>query len=85
MKFLYKNEKTATQATKTSQICEVYGDAAVSVRVTQQGLARFGSSNVDAPLSGRPIIENIDKIMEKLRHDRHQSCRDIAKELNIYH
>ena len=86
LKFLYKKGKNATQA--TNEICEVYGDDAVSVRVAQQWFARFRSGNFDvkdAPRSGRPIVEKVDEIMEKIDQDRHISCHDIAKALNIHH
>ncbi|XP_049307894.1 histone-lysine N-methyltransferase SETMAR-like isoform X2 [Bactrocera dorsalis] len=86
LKFLFKDGKNATQA--TNAICEVYGDDAVSVRVAQQWFARFRSGNFvvrDAPRSGRPIVEKVDEIMEKIELDRHISSHDIAKELNIHH
>ena len=48
----------------------------------------FRSGNFDvqnAQRSARPIVERVDKIMEKIELDRHMSCHDIAKELNINH
>uniref|UniRef100_A0A0K2T435 Histonelysine Nmethyltransferase SETMARlike [Ceratitis capitata] n=1 Tax=Lepeophtheirus salmonis TaxID=72036 RepID=A0A0K2T435_LEPSM len=39
-----------------------------------------------APHTGRPIVENVDKIMEKIsRIDSHFSSRRIAHEMKIDH
>ena len=68
----------------TNQICEVYGDYAVSVRVAQQWFARFHFGNVDVKdglRSGWPIVEKVDDIIEKI--DRHISHHDITKEQKI--
>ncbi|GFU08336.1 histone-lysine N-methyltransferase SETMAR [Trichonephila clavipes] len=35
--------------------------------------------------SGRPVIENVDKITEKIEVDRHVSSRSITQELKIDH
>ncbi|GFY35903.1 histone-lysine N-methyltransferase SETMAR [Trichonephila clavipes] len=37
----------------------------------------------DAPRTGRPNIENVDKITEIIEVDRHVSSRSIAQELKI--
>ena len=69
LKFYYKK---ATQATK--KICDVYGPSAVSVRVAQIWFKRFQSGNFDvkdARHSGRPIMDKMDAIFEKVEHDRH--------------
>ncbi|GFV70345.1 histone-lysine N-methyltransferase SETMAR [Trichonephila clavipes] len=39
----------------------------------------------DAPRTGRPIVENVDKITEIIEVDRHNSNRSIAQELKIDH
>ncbi|GFY12992.1 histone-lysine N-methyltransferase SETMAR [Trichonephila clavipes] len=39
----------------------------------------------DAPRTGRPVAENVDKITEIIQVDRHISCRSIAQELKIDH
>ena len=47
---------------------------------------RFRSDNFhikDAPRSGRPIVENGDKIMEIVESNHHVSIVSIAQELNI--
>lgn len=86
LKFYFKKGKNASHAAK--KICEVYGEGAVSDRTAREWFARFRSGNFDvkdAPRSGRPIVENIDEIMQKVEQDRHISSVCIAKELNIHH
>ncbi|GFW23737.1 hypothetical protein TNCV_2032801 [Trichonephila clavipes] len=39
----------------------------------------------DAPSTGRPVVENVDKITEKMEVDRHVSSRSIDQELKIDH
>ncbi|QQP57101.1 Histone-lysine N-methyltransferase SETMAR, partial [Caligus rogercresseyi] len=70
-----------------SQVAEnvnsVYGPDTVTAN---HWFRRFRSGNFDVkdtPRSGRPIVENIDKIMEMIESDRHVSTVSIAKELNI--
>ncbi|XP_078038121.1 histone-lysine N-methyltransferase SETMAR-like [Augochlora pura] len=47
---------------------------------------RLGVFDVkDAPRTGRPVVENIDKITEIIEVDRHVSSRSVAQELKIDH
>ncbi|GFV39876.1 histone-lysine N-methyltransferase SETMAR [Trichonephila clavipes] len=47
---------------------------------------RSGISDVkDAPRKSRPIVENVDKITEIIKVDRHVSSRSISQELKIDH
>ncbi|CAK9819611.1 Histone-lysine N-methyltransferase SETMAR [Anthophora plagiata] len=39
----------------------------------------------DAPRTGRPVVENVDKVTEIIEVDRHVSSRSIAQELKIDH
>ncbi|GFV59875.1 histone-lysine N-methyltransferase SETMAR [Trichonephila clavipes] len=39
----------------------------------------------DAPRTGRPIVENVDKITEIIKVDRHVSGRNTTQELKINH
>ncbi|GFX30561.1 hypothetical protein TNCV_3462111 [Trichonephila clavipes] len=39
----------------------------------------------DAPRTGRPVVENVNKITEIIEIDRHVSSRSIAQELKIDH
>lgn len=86
MLYYYKKGKNAAKTCR--KICTVYGEDAVSERRTQEWFARFRSGNFDvkdARRSGRPIVENADKIMELIEVDRHVSTRSIAQELNTTH
>ncbi|GFV54148.1 histonelysine Nmethyltransferase SETMARlike [Trichonephila clavipes] len=38
-----------------------------------------------APRTGRPVVENVDKITEIIEIDRHVSSRSITQELKIDH
>lgn len=52
----------------------------------QRWFQRFRSGNMDVEdeaRSGRPIVENVDKIMEIVELDRHVSIYFIAQELKI--
>ncbi|GFT47433.1 uncharacterized protein TNCV_3749841 [Trichonephila clavipes] len=42
-------------------------------------------SSIDSPHTGRPVIENVDKITEIIEVDRHVSSRSIPQELQIDH
>lgn len=80
----YLEGKNASQATEL--ICDVYGPDTLSIRVAQHWFKRFRSGVVevkDAPRSGRPVVENVAKIMEIVESDRHVSTRNIAQELHI--
>ncbi|GFW66054.1 histone-lysine N-methyltransferase SETMAR [Trichonephila clavipes] len=47
---------------------------------------RSGISDVkDAPGTGRPVVKNVDKIIEIIEVDRHFSGHSIAQELKINH
>uniref|UniRef100_A0A0K2UG07 Histonelysine Nmethyltransferase SETMARlike [Ceratitis capitata] n=1 Tax=Lepeophtheirus salmonis TaxID=72036 RepID=A0A0K2UG07_LEPSM len=84
--FYYLQGKNASKATK--KICDVYGDDTISVRVAQQWFQRFRSGITevnDAPRTGRPVVEYVDKIIENIKIDRHVSSRSIAQELIIDH
>jgi len=39
----------------------------------------------DAPPSGRPVVENCDKIAELVERDQHSSSRSIGQELGMSH
>ncbi|GFU16258.1 histone-lysine N-methyltransferase SETMAR [Trichonephila clavipes] len=66
----------------------VYGvDTATAIYV--QCLFRRFRSGIfdvkDAPRTGRPVIENVDKITEIIKVGRHVSSRSITQELKIDH
>ncbi|GBP90915.1 hypothetical protein EVAR_66259_1 [Eumeta japonica] len=60
----------------------------MSVRVAQNVFKRFQFGNFDVkdePLSGRPVTDKVDAILEKVERDRHISSYNIAEELGIEH
>ncbi|GFY15242.1 histone-lysine N-methyltransferase SETMAR [Trichonephila clavipes] len=67
--------------------CEcVYGADTVTDNYVQFWSRRFRSGIFDikvAPRTGRPILENVDKITEIIEVDQHVSNRTIAQELKI--
>ncbi|GFS62625.1 histone-lysine N-methyltransferase SETMAR [Trichonephila clavipes] len=83
---------TRCQGEIASQVAEiangVYGTNTVTVTYVQIWFRRFPSGIFDvkvAPRTGRPVIENSDKIPEIMEGDRHVSSRSIAQELRIDH
>ncbi|GFV36850.1 histone-lysine N-methyltransferase SETMAR [Trichonephila clavipes] len=75
-----------------SQLAEiangVYGADTVTVNYVQFWFRRFHSGIFDvkdAPRTGRPVVENVDKITEIIEIDRHVSSPSITKELKIDH
>ena len=84
--FYFRKGKNAAQAHR--KLCGVYGNECLSERQCQNCFARLRSGNfyVKAePRPGRPIVEKVDEILQKIEVDRHISSRDIATELNIDH
>ncbi|GFU79826.1 histone-lysine N-methyltransferase SETMAR [Trichonephila clavipes] len=74
------------------QVAEIvkgdYGVITVKANYVQFWFRRFPSSIFDvknAPRTGRPVVEIVDKITEIMEVDRHLSSRSIAQELKIDH
>ena len=66
----------------------VYGANTVTANYTQFWFRRFRIDIFDvkdAPRTGRPVVENVDKITEMIDVDRHVSSCNIAQELKIDH
>ena len=66
----------------------VYGADTITANYLQFWFRRFRSGNFDvkvAPRKGRPVVANVDKIIEKIEVDRHVSSRSIVQELTIDH
>ncbi|GFV47221.1 histone-lysine N-methyltransferase SETMAR [Trichonephila clavipes] len=66
----------------------VYGVNTVTANYVQFWFRRFRSGIFDvkdAPRTGRPVAENVDKTTEIIEVDRHVSGRSIAQELKIDH
>ncbi|CAK9796605.1 Histone-lysine N-methyltransferase SETMAR [Anthophora quadrimaculata] len=84
LQYHYDQGEKAEQAAK--KICAVYGPSTVSNATAKRWFQRFRSGNMDVEdeaRSGRPIVENVDKIMEIVESDRHVSTYSIAQELKI--
>ncbi|KAG5321977.1 SETMR methyltransferase, partial [Acromyrmex heyeri] len=84
LQFFFDKGENASQAAEN--VNSVYGPDTVTANHAQFWFRRFRSGNFDvkdASLSGRPIVENVDKIMEIVESDRHVSTVSIVQELNI--
>ncbi|QQP54383.1 Histone-lysine N-methyltransferase SETMAR [Caligus rogercresseyi] len=82
--FIFDKGENASQAAEN--VNSVYGPDTVTANHAQFWFRRFRFGNLeakDAPSSGRPIVENIDKIIEIVESDRHVSTVSITQELNI--
>ncbi|GFV67411.1 histone-lysine N-methyltransferase SETMAR [Trichonephila clavipes] len=76
----------------TSQVTEIanglYGADTVTTNYLKIWFRRFRAGIFyvkDAPLTGRTVVENVDKITEVIEVDRHVNSRSIAQELKIEH
>ncbi|QQP56323.1 Histone-lysine N-methyltransferase SETMAR [Caligus rogercresseyi] len=84
LQLFFNKGENASQADEN--VNSVYGPDTVTANHAQFWFRLFRSGNLDvkdAPRSGRPIVENIDKIIEIVESDRHVSIASIAQELNI--
>ncbi|GFV40054.1 histone-lysine N-methyltransferase SETMAR [Trichonephila clavipes] len=66
----------------------VYSADTITANYVQYWFRRFRSGIFDvkhAPRTGRPVVENVDKITEIIQVDLHISSRSIAQELKIDH
>jgi len=82
LQFFFDKSENASQAAEN--VNSVYDPDTVTANHEQFCFVNSGNFDVkDAPRSGRPIIENGDKIMEIVESDRHVSTVSIAQELNI--
>ncbi|GFV90746.1 histone-lysine N-methyltransferase SETMAR [Trichonephila clavipes] len=66
----------------------VYGADTVTSNYVAFWFLRFRPGIFDvknAPRTGKPVYENVDKIREIIDGDRHVSSRSIANELKIHH
>ncbi|KAL9925456.1 histone-lysine N-methyltransferase SETMAR-like [Glossina fuscipes fuscipes] len=86
LQFFFDKGENASQAAKI--VNGVYGSDTVTANYVQFWFRRFRSGIFDvndAPRTGRPVVENVDKIGEMIEVDRHVSSRNIAQELKIDH
>ncbi|GFW03576.1 histone-lysine N-methyltransferase SETMAR [Trichonephila clavipes] len=83
--FLCLTENASQAAEIVNGVC---GADTVTANYVQFWFRQFRSGIFDvkvAPRTGRPIIENVNKITEIIEVDRHVSSRSIAQELKIDH
>lgn len=84
LQFFFDKGENASQAAEN--VNSVYGPDTVTANHAQFWFRRFRSGNFDvkdAPRTGRPIVKNVDKIMDYVESDRHVSTVSIAQELKI--
>ncbi|GFU69718.1 histone-lysine N-methyltransferase SETMAR [Trichonephila clavipes] len=84
--FFFDKGKNASQVAEIAN--GVYGPDTATANYVQFWFRRFRSDIFDvkdAPRTGRPIVENVDKITEIIEVDRRVSSRGIAQELKIDH
>ncbi|GFV64174.1 histone-lysine N-methyltransferase SETMAR [Trichonephila clavipes] len=83
--FFHKGDN-ASQVTEI--VNGVYDTDTVTANYGQLWFCRFRSELFDvklAPRTGRPVIDNVDKITEIINVDRYVSSRSITQKLNIDH
>ena len=83
-----KKEKGKNASHAANKICAVYGPDTVSISTAHRWFQRFrsGAEVIEiTPQTGRPVVENCDKIAELIERDRHSSSRSIGQELGMSH
>ncbi|GFW42528.1 histone-lysine N-methyltransferase SETMAR [Trichonephila clavipes] len=86
LQFFFDEDENASQVAEIEN--DVYGANTVTANYVQFWFHRIRSGIFDvkgALRTGSPVIENVDKIPEKIEVDRQASSRSIAQELNIDH
>jgi len=86
LQYYYDKGKNASQV--ANKISAIYGPGTVSISTVQRWFQnfRFGVEVVEeAPRSGRPVVENCDKIAKLVERERHSSSRSIGQELGMSH
>ncbi|GFV94634.1 histone-lysine N-methyltransferase SETMAR [Trichonephila clavipes] len=84
LQFFFDKGENVSQAAEI--VNGVYGANTVTVNYVQFWFHRFRSvifDVKDVPRTGRPVVENVDKIAEIIRIDQHVSSLSIAQELKI--
>ncbi|GFW25599.1 histone-lysine N-methyltransferase SETMAR [Trichonephila clavipes] len=76
LQFFYDKDENASQVTEI--VNSVNGAVTVTANYVQFWFSRFRSGVFDvkdAPRTGRPVVENVDKITEIIEVDRHVNNR----------
>lgn len=79
--FFFVQNKTARKSHR--QINGVVRDGIVSIRTAEEWFRRFRAGQNDTIDPIRPIITDVDKIIEKIHEHRHVTIRSIAGELQL--
>ncbi|GFU85007.1 histone-lysine N-methyltransferase SETMAR [Trichonephila clavipes] len=86
LQFFFDKGENANQVAEIAN--GVYGADTVTANYVQFWFHRFRSGIFDvkdAPRTGRPVVENVDKITEIIEADRHVSSSSIAQKVKIDH
>ncbi|GFX38399.1 histone-lysine N-methyltransferase SETMAR [Trichonephila clavipes] len=86
LQFFFDKGENASQAAEI--VNGVYGADILTASYVQFWFRRFRSGNFDvkdAPRTGKPVVENVDKITEIIQDDQHVSSHSIIQELKIDH
>ncbi|GFT55104.1 histone-lysine N-methyltransferase SETMAR [Trichonephila clavipes] len=86
LQFFFDKGENVSQAAEI--VNGVYGADIATANYVQFWFCRFLSGIFDLKdtlRTGRPVVENVDKITEIIQVDRHVSSRSIAQELKIDH
>ncbi|GFX53631.1 histone-lysine N-methyltransferase SETMAR [Trichonephila clavipes] len=86
LKLMTRRPENASQVAEIAN--GVYGADTVTTNYVQFWFCRFRSGIFDVKdvhHTGRPVVENVDKITEIIEIDLHVSSRSIAQELKIDH
>ncbi|GFV51752.1 histone-lysine N-methyltransferase SETMAR [Trichonephila clavipes] len=86
LQFFFDKGENASQVSEIAN--RFYGVDTVTDNYVQFWFRQFRSGIFDvkdAPRTGRPVVENVDKITEIIEIDRYVSNRSIAQEPKIDH
>ncbi|GFV48443.1 histone-lysine N-methyltransferase SETMAR [Trichonephila clavipes] len=86
LQFFFDKSEKAIQVVEIAN--GVYGADTVTVNNVQVWFRRFRSGIFEvknSPRTGRPVVDNVDKITEIIEVDRHVRCRSISQDLKIDH
>ena len=85
---LYEFKKGSSASEAARNICNVYGNKALSVRKCQRWFTQFRSGNLnlrDSPRSGRPASISNQALLNVIEENPKLTAREIAQQLNTTH
>ncbi|GFV30236.1 histone-lysine N-methyltransferase SETMAR [Trichonephila clavipes] len=86
LQFSFDKDENASQVAE--MVKGVYSADTATANYVQFWFRRFRSGTFavqDAPRTGKPVVENVDKITEIIEVDRHVSSPSITQELKTDH